>query len=355
MTDPRIKELLEAYREASTEDERAERIEALRTHCTRRQTGLGEPDDPDRTTIDHAIETLDTDPAKAERLVREHFTPTPMLRELAAADVSEPPPVIWRDAEQRWADAVLSVGEVAILASPGGLGKSTLVLELAIAAVTKTKGHFNTACGLRMRPGPVVLVSYEDSTGRIAAHIKRMTGQSFPGGIHVWPAPGPLFVGDNRGAAAPTPSWRGLWDAITAIKPSLVVVDPASAALSAVSMNDSGPVRACLLELTHEATAAGCGVLVVAHDTKAARNAARTGDDPGAGAVAGSATWHDAARGVMYMRRNKQIRTLECIKSNYGSSGWTITLAERTDSAGKFLGFEVQTTRDGRRSQNPIP
>ena len=77
---------------------------------------------------------------------------------------------------------------------------------------------------------------------------------------------------------------------------SMVVIDPASAALDSVSMNESGPVRAFMGALAREAKAAGCGVLVVAHDTKAARNAARDGGDRGAGAVAGSATWFDAPR-----------------------------------------------------------
>ena len=66
----------------------------------------------------------------------------------------------------------------------------------------------------------MVLVSYEDSRGRIAARVKRMT-PSWPGRIHIWPDPGPLFVGDDRGAAAPAPSWRGLWDAIRTIRPAL--------------------------------------------------------------------------------------------------------------------------------------
>ena len=351
--DPRLTELLEAYREASSDVERTERIEALRAHCTPARTTQHKPEDPDRATVERAVSALDTDLAAAERIVRDHFAPAPMIREISSSDASEPPPVIWHDGDQHWADAVLSVGEVAILASPGGLGKSTLVLELAIAAVAKgkTTDDFGASCGLRVRPGPVVLVSYEDSTGRIAARITRMAGKKFPSGIHVWPDPVPLFVGDDSGGAVPAPNWHALWDEITAIKPSFVVVDPASAALSNVSTNESGPVRAFLRELTHQATAAECGVLVIAHDTKAARNAARAGEDPGAGAVAGSATWHDAARGVLYMRRDNKTRTLDCIKANYGRSGWSVALAERTDPAGRFIGFEVDTPS----LRNPIP
>ena len=359
--DPRTVELLEAYREASSDAERAACIERLREHFA---PVIPTDPTPDQPVLEKALAELTVPSdnpqraaceAKAAHILREHFGLAPILRELTSSDASDPPPLIWRDADQRWADAVLSVGEVAILASPGGLGKSTLVLEIAIAAVTETENEFSTACGLRVRPGPVVLVSYEDSTGRIAGRIQRMTGTKFPKRIHIWAQPDPLFVGNDRGTAAPASSWRALWDAVTVIEPSLVVVDPASAALSGVSMNDSGPVRAFVRELTHEATAAGCGVLVVAHDTKAARNAARTGDDPGAGAVAGSATWHDAARGVLYMRRENKSRILDCIKANYGRSGWSVTLAERLDPSGRFTGFDVQPASKGGHSRNPIP
>ena len=55
----------------------------------------------------------------------------------------------------------------------------------------------------------------------------------------------------------------------------LVVIDPVSAALADVSTSET----------------AGTGVLLVAYDTKSARNAIVRGEDPGAGVVAGSAAW----------------------------------------------------------------
>ena len=63
-------------------------------------------------------------------------------------------------------------------------------------------------------------------------------------------------------------------------------------------------MRAFLRALTAETSAAGAGVLLVAHDTKAARNAAARGEDPGAGVVAGSAAWYDGARGVLVLARS---------------------------------------------------
>ena len=63
-------------------------------------------------------------------------------------------------------------------------------------------------------------------------------------------------------------------------------------------------MREFLGALTREATARQCGVLLIAHSTKAARGAARDADrnednvfNPGA--VGGSAHWTDGVRGVL--------------------------------------------------------
>ena len=179
--------ILTACREwtAATDDPSREAVRAK----VREVLALAAPaPDPGLVAFDAAIAAASAAASESEarKLFARVTVPAPIaapvLAELAATDASEPRPVLWRDGPGRWADAVLSAGEVAILASPGGLGKSTLVLELAIAAVTKGDDdpmctEYGTACGLRVRSGPVVLVSYEDSTGRIAArYSSAMTG-----------------------------------------------------------------------------------------------------------------------------------------------------------------------------------
>ena len=80
----------------------------------------------------------------------------PKLRPLRAyADAPVPAPVLWRDpaaAEPETAhpDAVLSIGEVALLSAAGGIGKSMTVLALAVAAAhAHVKGQAaGAACGL---------------------------------------------------------------------------------------------------------------------------------------------------------------------------------------------------------------
>ena len=133
-----------------------------------------------------------------------------------------------------------------------------------------------------------------------------------------------------------------------------------SAALTDVSTTETGPVHAFLRALTREAApdeAAGwhgCGVLLVAHDTKAARNALARGEDPGAGMVAGSAAWYDGARGVLSLMRDplgSDDRLPECVKANYGRTGWGARLAERT--ALHLLCFAHRSLRHGHGSAPP--
>ena len=345
MNQDRIAELLEAYRRADSAEEQTERIAAIRDEAT------PAPPDPDRDAVDDAA--CESDPERAFENLAAHFRAAPILRPVTTwRDAPEPPPVLWRDQdghEGAPAHALISVGETGILAAPGGSGKSYITLALARAAATAhaTKAAYGAACGLRVRTGPVVLISYEDSPVRVAARLRAMG--DIPADIHCWPDPGPLFEahadGPGRGRAIPAAAWRPLWDAIGTITPSLVVIDPASAALADVSVSESGPVRAFLAALGREATRIDCGILIVAHDTKAARNEAAAGGDPGAGAIAGSATWHDGARGGLYLRRvasDPGARTMDCIKSNYGPTGWSVELAEQYTDTGRFAGFHAR-------------
>ena len=271
------------------------------------------------------------------------------------ADAPQPAPILWRDDPQSppdstAVDAVLSVGECAILASAGGLGKSTWTLEVASAAVTAAElgADCGTACGLRVAAGPVLLVSFEDAPSRIAHRLAWMNGGAVPA-VHLVPDPMPLWSAgvDRGGESHAGPQWQPLWHTVRTIGARLLVIDPVSAALADVSTSETGPVRAFLRALTREAAPAdgwpGCGVLLVAHDTKAARDAAARGDAPGAGIVAGSAAWYDGARGVLSLARDAMSndRLLECVKANYGRTGWGARLIERTDDNGAFRGLTL--------------
>ena len=274
----------------------------------------------------------------------------PQIEPLSAArGEPEPTPVLWREADGRFAGTVLSVGEVALLSGEGGFGKSYVTLAVAVAgALAADLGQsYGAACGLRVAPGPVVLVSYEDSPARMYGRLRHMGNDAAAVYLHTARHPMPLWTADgNRGGASrPAAWWADLWRYVGDVGARLLVIDPASAALADVSTSESGPVRAFLRALAVEAEQAGAGVLVVTHSTKAARNAARAGDDPGAGVVSGSAAWYDGVRGVLILTAlpdNPAARILECVKANYGRKGWAAVLHERTTDGGDFAGLEFR-------------
>ena len=296
----------------------------------------------------------------------------PKLHPLSAyADAPVPAAVLWRDTGDHdpdgYQDAVLSIGEVALLSAAGGIGKSMTVLAVAAAAAgahVKAQSVGN-ACGLRVMAGPVALVSYEDSPARLADRLRAMVpdpAERKPAMIHLHVAPEPAALWTEDGPGA---DWAPLWRTIRRTGARLLVIDPASAALADVSTTDTGPVRSFLRELTEAAQPAGdwlgCGVLIVAHSTKAGRNAMAAGEAPDAGVVAGSAAWYDGARGVLSMTElAEDARILECVKSNYGRSGWGARLRARHNADGRLLGFEladrmersaIEEAREARRGE----
>ena len=208
-------------------------------------------------------------------------------------EMSPPKPIIWRARKPNGkgdaVDAVLSVGEVALLSGAGGLGKSTITRLVALAGATAAS-KYGDACGLQVAAGPVVLVSYEDNPIRIAQHLKRLDPER-PEHLLIWPDPTPLWDSNRRrtDGCCRCKEWSRFWATVKEKRVQLVVIDPANVAFSGASPNDGGPVREFLFDLSSEANKAECGVLIVTHDTKAARNAAEAGEDPGAGAVAGAA------------------------------------------------------------------
>ena len=138
----------------------------------------------------------------------------------------------------------------------------------------------------------------------------------------------------------PTEAWAPLCARVKILKPTLIIIDPIAAAGAGVNLNEGGAARACMRDLARLSSETGAGVLVIAHDTKASRTAARAGDDPGAGAVAGSGQWFDAARGVLYLARDGQCaRKLQCLKANSGLAGWSVPLTEVIGDDGDFRGF----------------
>ncbi|MCY3755943.1 MAG: AAA family ATPase [Alphaproteobacteria bacterium] len=283
--------------------------------------------------------------------------PEPAQPLAAWRDAPEPPAVVWRHDDgpgaNRW--PLASVGEPAILSGAGGTGKSYAALALALSAVQAGEGSEGNALGFGVRGGPVLLAAYEDSGPRLAGRGARIAGgrDNVPwNALHVLPNPGPLFVtgGPRRpGEVSPAPQWDTLWRTAEAIRPSLIVLDPAAELIEGADANQPGPVRAFMRALAAASERHNAGVLIVAHDTKGNRATVRHGGAPGDGAVAGSASWTDRARGVAFMGPDPLAlagRQIEIIKANHGRDGWGMKLAARANRFDGFAGWQLTEALD---------
>lgn len=343
MTDDELRARVRAYREAPPDSAgRGPILEALRA-------ALNEQAAPKADPLAVVLEQADPGAPDLAGTLRAALEPDPasIVTAAAALELKAPEPVVWADAPAPDNAAVASVGEVGVLAAPGGSGKSYLALHLALEAV----GGYSPAraCGLAVRPGPVLMASFEDSPARVGVRLRALRARDDAladanlAALALVDDPLPLWRPVDRGGsgAVPTDALGALRRRAEALRPSLIVIDPVSAAGAGLNLNEGGAARACMRDLAALSADTGAGVLLVAHDTKAARNEARAGGTPGAGAVAGSAQWFDAARGVVYLTRTPAGRTLECLKANHGRAGWGVQLCE-VGGAGNapFRGFD---------------
>ena len=297
----------------------------------------------ERRALVRAAEHGDTD-ATAQGAGAEPVAVTPAHETLK---LPAPLRAIWADAAPP-DDAVLcAIGEPLILAAPGGSGKSYVALSLALAAVAGEQPA--RACGLRVRPGGVLLVNYEDAAARIGARLNALLGREDAtpdpdlSRLALVADPLPLWTPaiDRADGAVATAAFEGLRARALDDLPSVIVIDPISAAVGGADLNSAAVARTCVTDLARLSTDTGAGVLAIAHDTKAARNETRAGGSPGAGAVAGSGQWYDAARGVLYLATGPDgSRVLTCEKANHGRAGWGRQLVG-VQTGSVFRGFRA--------------
>ena len=307
--------------------------------------------DPESVKLARAIQdgVRDADAAAAAE-------PEPLIEARAVSAIRDPLPAPVLSLDGR--GAVLAEGGAAVLAGEGGTGKSALLYGLAldVAAADPDPDVASPAGPLRIHGGgPVLLTGYEDSAGLVAWAIREYganagTDPAALGRVHALDLDGrPLFGPVDRDGRAglynarpgKLGGWRHLAAAVEAIRPRLVVVDPALAAYvgdpSAVA-----PVREFLSALREF----GAPVLLVVHSTKAARGGNPDPFDPGM--VAGSGAWTDGVRGVLTLSWGEVegARVLACPKANHGPARLLCGLApvrKGGDPHGRILAFQRAT------------
>lgn len=283
---------------------------------------------------------------------------------------------------REWGGALISEGTVAVLSGEGSVAKSGLTCDLAVGIASCVDGYRDDEKetlhplpgGLfRAQGGPVLMVTYEDPVSVTALKLQGAAKQrDLEDGdlarVHVLDMEGaPLFgpappvpevddegnvTGESRAGfynqrPEPLPGWRVLWREVERVKPVLVIIDPALAAY----VGDAGgvaPVREFLVALTLQARKYRCGVLIVAHSTKAARGAEPDPLDPGN--VAGSAAWFDGVRAVAVMQFDPGsppdvgLRTLSLPKVNYGHGRIGCIIEPVRLHGGAIVGFDIAGT-----------
>lgn len=281
----------------------------------RAQLPDGEPPDAIRAAAaeiaaEIAARRMNGDTAPRPERIVEMLLGESWLRTAADKWPDPPPAVLSRVTVGGQAEALLGAGLVGIVSGPGGVGKSTLTAQLALAAAAhEPSGAGLAALRLHMAKGPVVMACGEDSGAAVAARLKaaakawnvRHRGPALSR-VHVVgreTLTGPLWRGpDARDHAGATDELRRLAALCARVRPTLVVVDPASAALADTPSGDGYTVRRFVSALAAIGERCGAAVLVVAHSTKGDRDGSR----PTAGSIAGSHQWHDTARLCLDLR-----------------------------------------------------
>ena len=286
---------------------------------------------------------LDTDPRRAEKFSEVCFdTPEwvpPSDATTTTPDKAEAPtaslPVIdvlqlegRQVPERQWVvPNRIPARNVTLLSGDGGVGKSILTLQLAMAV----RLGRDWLGALVTEPGHALVLCAEDDKDElhrrlalIAAHYLVTFAQL--GGFYILPMAGQdalMAVPNRAGVIEPTKLYGQFVASACDIKPSLIVIDNA-ADVYAGNENDRAQVRGFIGLMRQMAITANAAVVLTSHPSLAGMST-QTG-------LSGSTAWNASVRSRMYLRRPKNVeddrdtdlRTLEIMKSNYGRVGETI-------------------------------
>jgi RecA-family ATPase len=277
---------------------------------------------PTRTNGGEADEVYEPDDVDQEEIDLEH-------RIIEA-------PVMARDPEPQrvWiVEDVIPDENLTLLTGEGGVGKSTLALQLAVAARIDSDWM-----GMKVTQGPVVFITSEDERKDVHFSLRAVLKTESKSlahcpGLHV------LSLADRDAclASAPsklapltaTPLLRAIDRMIERRKPKIVIFD-ALADLFGGEENTRRHVRGFIVLLKRLAIRLKLAVVLVAHPSLA-------GINTGTG-LSGSTDWHNGPRARLYFQRPKDkdgktfdddLRTLTVMKIQYAREGTVFRLRRR--------------------------
>jgi len=221
---------------------------------------------------------------------------------------------------------------VTLLSGEGGVGKSILTLQLAVAHVLGRDWF-----GSLPEPGPAIYLDAEDDEPElhfrleaIRAHLGVTFKELNDGGLHLMPLAGNdalLGVPERAGGIIqPTPLFERLLLTATNVKPVLIVLNSA-ADLFAGNENNRSEVRQFVGLLRRLAIASGGAVLLTSHPSLSGLST-----DSG---LSGSTAWNNSVRSRLFFKASESDdprsdqRELIVRKNNYGPAGEVVRMVWR--------------------------
>jgi AAA domain len=214
---------------------------------------------------------------------------------------------------------------VTMLSGDGGVGKSSLAAQLAVAFATDTEW-----LSLKPKSGPVVFVSAEDDQDELHRRIASIADSE---GIdladlhdlHIVPLAGRdavMGATEGRGGVVKeTAVWRGLVRIVESVKPRLVALDTQADIFGGNELART-EARQFIGQLRGLAIKHRLAVLLLSHPSL-------SGMASGTG-TSGSTAWSNSVRSRLYLETVKgddgieadpDLRTLTTKKANYGARG----------------------------------
>jgi RecA-family ATPase len=266
-------------------------------------------------------------------------------RDLSQRIVEAPALAYDPEPQRKWiVEDVVPDETLTLVTGEGGIGKTTLILQLAMAM--RTDGDW---LGMQVTQGPVLFFTSEDDRKDVNLNLRAILKGEHKSLAH---CPGldilPLADRDaclaaastKLGAITATPLWRALVRIIERRKPRLVIFD-ALADLFGGEENVRRHVRGFIVLLKQLAIRQKLAVILIAHPSLAGMNS-------GSG-LSGSTDWHNGPRARAYFERPKDkddkafdadLRTFTVKKIQYAREGTVFRLRRKA-------GFFVYEGREG--------
>lgn len=225
---------------------------------------------------------------------------------------------------------LLPARTVTILAGDGGMGKSTLALQLCAATILG-----KSWVGLTPAQGAALYLSAEDDGDELerrvhdAAHFYDCDKAELDG-LFLLPLADEdalLAIDGDRGVLRPTPAWSTFIDLAEQIRPALIVLDSLADVFGGNEINRAH-ARQFIGMLRGLAMRVDAAVLLLAHPSLSGMNS-------GSGS-SGSTHWNNAVRSRLYLEKPRaedvpdpDLRVLSLKKANYARGLPDMTLRRR--------------------------